>query len=357
MVDAVDRAIGRVSEALYRGRDGRAVRQTTPTEVIARHLRVLDVRPGQRVLEIGTGSGYSAAVLAEAVGPTGHVVSVDVVPELVERAATIHRDGFRPNITSVVGDGLVGWSEGAPFDRVVAWTQPPLLPEAWLTQTRIGGVVLAPVPCAPIAYSTVMARIEVGDDHSPVAVTPHRGQYVPMRTPGNRRRELVVAYRRPGGGGECYLSAPWLRGSKEPGLADAVLGRALAAEYSEPLEEGWPEVEHLKIWLMASEVERLSVAGLGRETAIGITTADDLALAVLFPEPRLLAESADSAALKELREWIGRWRDAGRPRIDRLRAWCEPVEGGWYLRTTRTWVSTAPESAGDVSAPAEASGA
>ncbi|WP_059011254.1 protein-L-isoaspartate O-methyltransferase family protein [Streptomyces specialis] len=328
---AVDRAVAAVSEVPYRGENGRAVRQTTPAEVIARHLRLFDVRPGMRVLEVGTGSGYSAALLSELVGPSGEVVSVDVEASLVERARDVHRRTGRHNITSVTGDGFAGHTPAAPFDRVVGWTTPPLLPRAWLEQTRPGGVVLAPVPCAPMLYSTVMLRTLVADDHTPVDASAHRGQYVPMRTAAVPSAGLIEASRPREGGGEFYLSAPWLRG-RGGELAEEVFSRLLAAPHSEPFDEKWPEVEHLKTWLMAGGVEHLSVAGIGRETAIGITTPDSVGLAVLFPETRFLADSGRSPALAQLHALIRRWREAARPRVEDLVPRFEEAAEGWRLR-------------------------
>jgi protein-L-isoaspartate O-methyltransferase len=86
-------------------------------------LRLLDVQAGHRVLEVGTGSGYSTALLAHLVGPCGRVSSVDIDPDLVARAGRLLGMDGHSNVTVVHADGRLGHRPGAPYDRVVAWAQ------------------------------------------------------------------------------------------------------------------------------------------------------------------------------------------------------------------------------------------
>jgi protein-L-isoaspartate(D-aspartate) O-methyltransferase len=103
---------------------------------------LLALRPGDRVLEIGTGCGYQAAVLARL---AAHVTSVEVVPELSARAAaTLAALGVR-NVETHVGDGHAGWPAGAPYDAIIATAAAATAPPAWIEQLAPGGRLVAPV--------------------------------------------------------------------------------------------------------------------------------------------------------------------------------------------------------------------
>lgn len=112
---------------------GETVHRSNP-EVIHRDLTALGVQRGQKVLEIGTGSGYSSGLLAALVGSTGHVTTVDVDPDLTQRAAKLHAGRGVSNVTCVAGDGTAGHRAGGPFDRIIAWCTPALLPATWVEQ-------------------------------------------------------------------------------------------------------------------------------------------------------------------------------------------------------------------------------
>ena len=102
-------------------------------------------RPGLRVLEIGTGSGYQAAVLAECVTPGGTVDSIEIVPELGRQAEALLRElGYR-NVHVRIGDGYEGWPEHVPFDAIVLTAAPQRVPRPLLDQLKIGGRLVAPV--------------------------------------------------------------------------------------------------------------------------------------------------------------------------------------------------------------------
>lgn len=114
---------------------------STP-RLVLRMLDELDVRPGMRVLEVGTGTGWNAGLLAHHLGDEA-VVSVEVDPEVAELArASLKRAALGPRV--VTGDGAEGWPDGAPYDRVIATCGMRRIPGAWVEQTRPGGVILAP---------------------------------------------------------------------------------------------------------------------------------------------------------------------------------------------------------------------
>ena len=123
--------------------DGTASSSSTQPSLTAQLLRALDLRDGHRVLEIGTGTGYNAALLCHRLG-ADKVTSIDIDPELVDAAGVaLASIGYTP--TLVAGDGLAGVPQGAPYDRVVSTCSTNRVPPAWIEQCAPGGVVLANV--------------------------------------------------------------------------------------------------------------------------------------------------------------------------------------------------------------------
>jgi protein-L-isoaspartate(D-aspartate) O-methyltransferase len=104
--------------------------------------QALKLTGGERVLEIGTGSGYQAAVLAEIVF---EVYSVEILPELAERAGTLLGKMGYKNIHIRTGDGYEGWPEFAPFDRVIVTAAPDRVPQPLIDQLKSGGRMVIPV--------------------------------------------------------------------------------------------------------------------------------------------------------------------------------------------------------------------
>jgi protein-L-isoaspartate(D-aspartate) O-methyltransferase len=110
--------------------------------VVALMTELLDLRPNDKVLEIGTGSGYQAAILAEL---TDSAYSIEVIPELGQRAATaLATEGYR-NIKLRTGNGALGWPEEAPFDAIIVTAAAPEIPPALIAQLRAGGRMMIPV--------------------------------------------------------------------------------------------------------------------------------------------------------------------------------------------------------------------
>jgi protein-L-isoaspartate(D-aspartate) O-methyltransferase len=102
----------------------------------------LELRPTDRVLEIGTGSGYQAAILGEL---AGEVYTIEIVPELAERARVVLRDAGYRNVHVRHGNGYLGWPEAAPFDRVIVTAAPEKIPQALVDQLAVGGIMVVPV--------------------------------------------------------------------------------------------------------------------------------------------------------------------------------------------------------------------
>ncbi len=109
--------------------------------VVAIMSQALEVAPGARVLEIGTGSGYQAAVLAE-MGL--EVYSVEIIPELADAAQRLLDElGYDVNVKT--GDGYDGWAEFAPYDAIIVTAAPDHIPQPLVDQLAVGGALVVPV--------------------------------------------------------------------------------------------------------------------------------------------------------------------------------------------------------------------
>jgi protein-L-isoaspartate(D-aspartate) O-methyltransferase len=110
--------------------------------IVAYMTEALALEPGARVLEIGTGSAYQTAVLAEI---AGDVYSIEVVPEIAERAATLLGELGYSHVHLRRGDGYNGWPEAAPFDGIIVTAAPDHIPEPLVDQLKIGARLVVPI--------------------------------------------------------------------------------------------------------------------------------------------------------------------------------------------------------------------
>ena len=114
--------------------------------MVAIMIDKLELTPGQKVLEVGTGSGYHAAVAAEAVAPNGHVYTIERIKSLADFAVeNLKRAGYADLVTVVLGDGSNGLPEHAPYDRIFVAAGAPDVPEPLTEQLGDGGILLVPV--------------------------------------------------------------------------------------------------------------------------------------------------------------------------------------------------------------------
>ncbi len=139
---------------------------------VERMLRLLDVAPGQRVLDVGAGSGWTTALLAHLVGPTGQVLGVEIEPSLVEFGAkNLARTGQPWARLEPARSGVLGDPDSAPWDRILVSAAPRVLPAELVAQLGDTGVLVIPV-------AAVMLRVV-----NPGAVVTEHGHYrfVPLR--------------------------------------------------------------------------------------------------------------------------------------------------------------------------------
>lgn len=114
--------------------------------MVAIMVEAMRGREGQRVLEVGGGLGYHAAVIAHVVGPTGHVFTVERIEALARRARdNLEAAGLSDRVTVVVGDGSCGWPEHAPYDRISVACAAPRVPETMVDNLSKDGMLLIPV--------------------------------------------------------------------------------------------------------------------------------------------------------------------------------------------------------------------
>ncbi len=110
--------------------------------VVAKMTELLALKGGERVLEIGTGSGYQAAVLAEI---AAEVYTIEIVPELGLSAGKRLKEMGYTNVHVKIGDGYLGWPDAAPFDGIIVTAAPPYVPHPLVEQLKIGALMVLPV--------------------------------------------------------------------------------------------------------------------------------------------------------------------------------------------------------------------
>jgi protein-L-isoaspartate(D-aspartate) O-methyltransferase len=267
------------------------VSSSTNPELMARMLEILDLRDGQRVLEIGTGTGYNAALLSHRLGD-GNVFSVDVDPELITLARQRLGDwGHRPTLTTV--DGQHGLPEHAPYDRIIATCSVPAVPRAWADQLAPGGTILVDLKLAISAGNLVHLHRR---DHGALEglFTPRWASFMAMR---HRDDEHVPVPRVGEGEGErCH-----------------------------PTDAPVPPWHEPVVWFLAQ------LGGLSRDVEFGVVldpeTREPSAATLAAPDgswarvgiaDRTVTEAGE-VSLWEPVEWAYRlWVDADRPGWERL---------------------------------------
>lgn len=226
---------------------------TSQPSVMADMLTALDAHPGHRVLEVGTGTGWNAALLAHRLG-AGNVTSVEVDPVVATHArVALAATGFG-DVQVITGDGAHGHPDGAPSDRVLATVGVGTVPYAWVAQTRPGGRLVVPVTGTFQSPGVLVLHVDdtgaaSGRLAGPAAFMVLRSQ----RMPRPRGRELDVA----GGARSCTDVHPyWVStdrdaatavGMRMPGLYRQFTAGDVAGEGTawllHPASGSWAAVE------------------------------------------------------------------------------------------------------------------
>ncbi len=149
--------------------------------IVALSTDLIEPRPADAVLEVGTGSGYQAAVLAELVQ---RVYSIEIVEPLGRAAERrLAAAGYR-NVVVKIGDGYAGWPEHAPFDAIVVTAGAPHVPEPLVAQLKPGGRMVIPVDAGAFGQDLLLIRKNADGTISRTVVLPVR--FVPLTGPGVR---------------------------------------------------------------------------------------------------------------------------------------------------------------------------
>jgi protein-L-isoaspartate(D-aspartate) O-methyltransferase len=166
---------------LFGDDDNDPIASISQPSFVLRCLDMLQLRPGQRVFELGTGSGWNAGLIAKSVGPDGHVYSVELIPELGEEAKTnLNRAGIS-NVTVITGDGGDGYAAAAPYDRATFTAGTFDLPRHFYAQVKDGGLLLVGIKSEGGGDTLFLLRRH--DDHFesldslPCAWVQMRGKY------------------------------------------------------------------------------------------------------------------------------------------------------------------------------------
>ena len=317
------------------------VPQATAQAAIERDLRRADVKPGQAVLEIGTGTGLTGALLAELTGPSGHIVSVDIDPALTRRAAELHAERRVSNITLVTGDGNQGAPGHGPFDVIIAWATPTMIPQAWLDQAMPGAMICTPVYYAETARSTAHVRGTVTASRGLTGLTVGAASYVDMGGEINTNFKVPMFYidaTRDCGGQPTWISVAW-RGhpNHDPRRSLALLSDP---GHREPRNLAPDAAGHRQAWrdfraYCAARDNGTNLTSHGTpdgNNAIGFSSGNNAA--VLTDTGTIIASTAASPALAKLRDHLHDWDNAGRPRLSALIATTQSRDDGLAVRLT-----------------------
>ncbi|GIH04828.1 hypothetical protein Rhe02_28950 [Rhizocola hellebori] len=297
--------------------------------VMALMLEALGVGEGDRVLEIGLGTGYNAALLTQLAGRDGGITSIDIDEGVVGRAQGVLRsNGFQ--VTTAVADGRGGYPGGAPYDRIIVTASSDAVPRAWWEQLAPGGVLVVPLRVDAMQIIAVFER--VGSGFRSRSLIP--GGFMPLRDPessdGSAPAEATptvsVRTSLPGRPSE-YLSAV---GPALARLSPLALRRLLghlvldAARTSVAAYDGMPVIWHTAL---TSDPKRHIAAYLDfRGIRFGLADLGSGAFST-FAAQRVGGRielvgidtfGPDPTGVDELLAHLQRWIDSGSPSMDRM---------------------------------------
>ncbi len=315
---------------------GAPISSSSQPAIMAEMLEKLDLRAGLRVLEIGTGTGYNAALLCKIVGPSGTVTSVELEADLANAAASTLRDAGYP-VRVIVGDAhAVIDAEAGSYDRIILTASSDHVPERWRDALVDGGLLELPLrlPTSAGGEQLVVTLQRDGDRFHSVSIVP--GGFMNLRRPGTeeltpRATTGVSVSEFVDGKGHPIAS---LSGSGLRKLRPSARRRLAAVMLSHPrrhrITTPAPGATSLVAYLgMAQAPDGVTVRSFRREpdgnyrAGAGAVILDGrgLALAVGRPERKgctveIYGEgSAATRAERSLDELVRRWRSAGRPSL------------------------------------------
>ncbi|MGH3877281.1 MAG: methyltransferase, FxLD system [Actinophytocola sp.] len=302
--------------------EGTPTSSSSQPTIMAIMLDQLGVARGQRVLEIGAGTGFNAALLAHVVGPKGRVVSIDLDPEIVARAEdNLSAAGCR-GVTVLSADGASGHPKRAPYDRIIATVGVWDLSPAWHEQLAPGGRLVVPLDLRGVQRSVCFER---ADDHWASRSARPCG-FMRMRGPaaGPERNYLLDKETR------LTLALPESRELDTDAVVEALDAAELEVRTGvtagpAELYDGfslWLAVREPR-WFGLSEMDpgtRLAKAPLrSPDSRVTAGILDDFGLATLSVEDGELVVTGAERIAEELAAHVVAWDEAGRPGTSGLR--------------------------------------
>ncbi|MET9290826.1 methyltransferase, FxLD system [Streptomyces sp. NPDC003077] len=172
---------------------GVSISSVSAVRVQAFMLEQAAIRPGMRVLEIGSG-GYNAALIWELVGPSGEVTTIDIDPEVVERARRCLTAAGYERVRVMRADGEEGEPKQAPYDRILVTAGAWAISPAWVEQLAEGGRIVVPLRMRGLTRSVALER----EDERLVSRSYELCGFVPMQGAGERRERLAILHEEEG---------------------------------------------------------------------------------------------------------------------------------------------------------------
>jgi protein-L-isoaspartate(D-aspartate) O-methyltransferase len=173
-------AVYRDEAILTKMRRGRPLSSSSQPAMMAPMLEQLDLGQGMHVLEIGAGTGYNAALLSLLVGTSGHVVSVDIDPEIASAARlALHDGGYAVEV--VHADGRFGFAPKAPYDRIMVTASADAIAPDWHEQLRDGGLLELPLRVSPVGPQEIAVFRKTPNGLR--ATWSTHGRFMPLRAP------------------------------------------------------------------------------------------------------------------------------------------------------------------------------
>jgi protein-L-isoaspartate(D-aspartate) O-methyltransferase len=335
-----------------RDADGQGISSSSQPAIMAIMLDQLDLAPGQRVLEIGAGTGYNAALIAHIVGPSGRVVSVDIDADTTETARAHLDDAGYSGVTVVCADGAEGYPAGAPYDRVIATVGVSDLARAWLDQVTPDARIVVPLDLRGTQLSIAFGQADKGHWRS-MSLVPCGF----MRMRGSLAGPERVVLLQPGLSVLLPEGARLADGQElDAGALVAVLSEAPAVHGTDVRTGSGRVFWGLGLWLAAREprmcrmneelpagasgrrrntrrsaLARAPLRGRGWRTTLGMLDSSGIAILTATPAapgpgqgPGALELSAagfgpdGSELAAELAAHVQAWRDAGQPAAEGL---------------------------------------
>jgi len=285
--------------------------------LMAHMLELLDVHPGMRVLEIGAGTGYNAALLASLTGDPGLVHSIDISEECVAEARTNVASAGKSGIDIVCGDGLLGLPHETPFDRIIATASTYDIPLTWYDQLNDGGRLVVPWG-APPWYQ----RLLVFDKHGAqlVLIDSCWCKFIQMRGPGETSRAVP-----PGASMQSKIAKVHvLHGVPSTPVTSWDCFTAFASIFL------WPD---------------LVVPGTGRSESVGLGSMGGNSfvprMILTYSPPWAISGTASAEDIERVTRVVVHWYDLGQPPAHSLRMIAVPmtaeipshIAGDWIERT------------------------